>query len=182
MSAQCHRREGGNDGDLDEHKDSIPLRTREDGPAGNAHSTTVVPNGGLIAYLQVAGAFCLFFNSWYAETILTDQSVELWTDTRTQGGNQRVRRLPDILPVQSSQKEFRIRNLMDRLHRWISASFHERGGRAVIRRRLFPKSRLHRHVSFRVWNDDDEHLHQLLAGGFGSGGSRWHWRQHLVSS
>lgn len=24
------------------------------------------PNGGLLAWLQVAGAFVLFFNSWYA--------------------------------------------------------------------------------------------------------------------
>ncbi len=36
------------------------------GPAARAHVSdlTSIPNGGLMAWLQVAGSFFLFFNTW----------------------------------------------------------------------------------------------------------------------
>jgi hypothetical protein len=40
--------------------DGLPLQEKEN-PAGYDSP----PNGGLIAWLQVAGSFFLFFNSWY---------------------------------------------------------------------------------------------------------------------
>jgi hypothetical protein len=30
----------------------------------HAHGDLPAPNGGFIAWIQVAGAFCLFFNTW----------------------------------------------------------------------------------------------------------------------
>ena len=40
------------------------------GPPGHGHVNDLssVPNGGLRAWLQVVGAFMLFFNTWYVET------------------------------------------------------------------------------------------------------------------
>jgi hypothetical protein len=29
-----------------------------------ASASDTVPNGGLVAWVQVAGAFCIFFNTW----------------------------------------------------------------------------------------------------------------------
>lgn len=62
-----------------------------------------VPDGGFIAWLQVAGSWLLFFNSWSVlaqlcvalessldEALLTDQHL-------SQGHHQYIRRLPDIL-------------------------------------------------------------------------------------
>jgi hypothetical protein len=34
---------------------------------GHVNDLSSVPNGGLRAWLQVAGAFMLFFNSWYVD-------------------------------------------------------------------------------------------------------------------
>jgi hypothetical protein len=31
-----------------------------------SHGSVNPPNGGLVAWIQVAAAFCLFFNTWYA--------------------------------------------------------------------------------------------------------------------
>ncbi len=33
-----------------------------------AHSTNI-PDGGFFAWLQVAGAFCIFFNTWYVDDV-----------------------------------------------------------------------------------------------------------------
>ena len=60
------------------------------------------PNGGLLAWLQLAGSFFLFFNSWYASAFnstcgTNNRSSPLLTCIYVEGYYQYFRSLPNLL-------------------------------------------------------------------------------------
>jgi len=44
--------------------ESLSRDKSEERQATPASAPDTVPNGGLVAWVQVAGAFCIFFNTW----------------------------------------------------------------------------------------------------------------------
>ena len=55
---------------------AAPVEQTAVNPAQQPAPSTI-PNGGFNAWLQVAGSFCLFFNTWYASPGLTNSAASL---------------------------------------------------------------------------------------------------------
>ncbi len=80
---------GGGSSILEQVEQANPVSTLSEAP----------PNGGLMAWLQVAGAFCIFFNTWYVWFNPTCCTVfHLTSGDPKQGDSQHVRGISDLLP------------------------------------------------------------------------------------
>jgi hypothetical protein len=61
-----------------EHRGDEAVSLAKDAGETTANSKETLnetPNGGFRAWLQVAGVFCLYFNTWYSSIISSKQSL-----------------------------------------------------------------------------------------------------------
>jgi hypothetical protein len=91
-------------------------RSVRSGKAVSVNNVSAIPNGGTKAWLQVLGAFFLFFNSW---GISKNNFMEKYKQMANSFNSQHFRRIPDLLPIWHSLVFVTFGYLLD----WIGTSF-----------------------------------------------------------
>lgn len=93
-------------------------RSVRSGKAVSVNNVAAIPNGGTKAWLQVLGAFALFFNSW---GISKNDFMKQCKQLANYVDSQHFRRIPDLLPVRHPLIFFSFGHLMDRISTGVSA-------------------------------------------------------------
>jgi len=91
-------------------------RSTRSGKAVSVNNVAAIPNGGTRAWLQVLGAFALFFNSW---GISKDSSVKNCKQLANTFYSQHFWRIPNLLPIWNPFVFLTLRHLMD----WFGTGF-----------------------------------------------------------
>ena len=113
------------------------------------------PNGGFVGWLQVAGSFFIFFNTWYVflqlkllpSTKFRVHGRKLIAFFLCQGNSKLIRRLSNLLRNITSTFSECLEYLMDRFHPSLSAFRRWRFDRSHLRRRLHGSPTLRWHLS-----------------------------------
>jgi hypothetical protein len=104
-------------------------RSVRSGKAVSVNNISAIPNGGTTAWLQVLGAFFLFFNSWGISKI---DDMKKYRNLANHSNSQHFWRLSDLLPVWHPLVFLTFGHLMDR----IGTSFLAHACRCVDRAHL----------------------------------------------
>lgn len=118
-------------------------------------------NGSVIAWVQCAGAFFLFFNCWgvvntfgmHWPSVICCGRFKLFS-----------RHLPNLLRGDSAANSVVIWYFLDRFHSSMPAYTRVLGHRAHVWCRLSQVARDHRQLFGRFRDDDDQSVHEFLAG------------------
>lgn len=143
-----------------EHPGDEPVSLARDTGGSTAKSKATLnetPNGGFRAWLQVAGAFCLYFNTWYS-SIISSKQLLVNKISRYQGHHQHVRGFPDLLPVPSSRTRIPIQHILGGLYPSISLVPWRRHCWPILRPWLSQAASELRDIYHCVWDDDDQYL------------------------
>lgn len=103
----------GNGAPVNDLEKQTTRRSVRSGKAVSVNNVAAIPNGGTKAWLQVLGAFTLFFNSW---GISEDNFLEQQREQRAKlSRSQHFWRIPDLLSVRHPLFFVTLGHLMDRI-------------------------------------------------------------------
>lgn len=141
-------------------------RSIRSGKAVSVNNVAAIPNGGTKAWLQVLGAFTLFFNSWGIS-----KYNSIWEKSKRQANSfdsQHLWRLPDLLPIRHPLFFLSFGYLMDRISTGFLAYVYWRTDGTRIRRWIF-QSVVERRVVYGCIRLYDDFIgYNILAGHLGS--------------
>jgi hypothetical protein len=131
VEKQTSRRsiQSGNAAAVDGLEKQTTRRSVRSGKAVSVNNVSAIPNGGTTAWLQVLGAFFLFFNSW---GISKNNHMKKYQNLANHSNSQHFWRLSDLLPVWHPLIFLPFGHLMD----WIGTSFLAHACRCIDRAHL----------------------------------------------
>lgn len=122
-----------------------------------------IPNGGLQAWLQVVGAFFLYFNTWGECALLNSAGTITHTDWHKHRPPLQLRHLPGLLRDDPAKGLHRLRDLDHRLRAELPARLPRLRDGPHLRCRVLQVPAGRRVAAHRLRHPDAEHLLRVLA-------------------